>query len=200
MSPAALRWKASALLIAAASFSPVYAAPAAAALDAPVTLDAVAVSLGDINRPSGTTSITIHINHWSTDQDRDLLKAALVEKGDDALLKALQHAKPVGNISTTGSLGWDIHYAHQVMLPSGGRRIVFATDRPMSFAERTSNARSADYQYLLGEVRVGPDGKGEGKLVPRANVTYDGEGSTLTVENYDSQPVRLTGVRLTTRK
>ena len=186
-------------LIASAFLSTLHAAPAPTPLDAPVILDAVAVSLGDVNRPSGTTPITIHINHWSTDEDRDLLKAALVEKGDDALLKALQHAKPVGNLSRTGSLGWDIHYAHQVMLPSGGRRIVFATDRPMSFAERASNARSADYQYLLGEIRVGPDGKGEGKLVPRANVTYDGEGGTLTVENYDTQPVRLTGVRLSSK-
>ena len=86
------------------------------------------------------------------------------------------------------------------MLPGGGERIVFATDRPMSFAERASGARSRDYEYLVGEVRVGPDGKGQGTLVPRANVMYDADNQTLTVENYDSQPVRLTNVRVSARK
>jgi hypothetical protein len=176
------------------------ASPPVTAQDAPLTLEAVAVSLGDISRASGTTPVTIRINRWSTDEERDQLRDAMVEKGDDSLLEALKRLKPVGNLSTTGRLGWDVHYAHQVALPDGARRIVFATDRPMSFAERTSGARSRDYEYLLGEVRVGADGKGQGKLVPRANVTYDSEGRTLTIENYDSQPVRLSNVRLTARK
>ena len=171
-----------------------------AAQDVPLTLEAVAVSLGNISRASGTTPVTIRINRWSTDEERNQLKDAMVEKGDDSLLEALKRLKPVGNLSTTGRLGWDIRYAHQVALPDGARRIVFATDRPMSFAERVSGARSRDYEYLVSEVRVGADGKGQGKLVPRANVTYDSEGRTLTIENYDSQPVRLSNVRLTARK
>jgi hypothetical protein len=176
------------------------AAPSVMSQDGPVTLEAVAVSLGDISRPSGTAPLTIRINRWSTDEERNQLRDVMVEKGDDRLLQALQRTKPVGNLSTTGSLGWDIHYAHQVALPDGGRRIVFATDRPMSFAERAGGGRSRDYEYLLGEVRVGPDGKGQGKLVPRANISYDAEGRTLIIENYDSQPVRLSNVRLSARK
>jgi hypothetical protein len=158
------------------------------------------VSLGGTTSRSGSAPITIHIERWSTDEEGSRLKDVLTEKGDDRLLEALQHAKPVGNISVTGNLGWDIHYAHAVTLPSGGRRIVFATDRPMSFAERTGASRSRDYEYLVGEMRVGPDGKGQGTLVPRASVMYDPEGRTLTVENYDSQPVRLTNVRVSARK
>lgn len=196
MSHVARRSTVSVLMIATAFLAP----PRVPAQDAPLTLEAVAVSLGEISRPSGTTPITIRIDRWSTDQDRDRLKDAVVEKGDGALLKALQDTKPVGNISTSGSVGWDIHYAHQVMIPGGGRRIVFATDRPMSFAERTSGARSRDYEYLVGEIRVGADGKGEGKLVPRANVVYDSENRTLTIENYDTRPVSLANVRLTARK
>jgi hypothetical protein len=196
MNPDARRCTLGLLAVAAACL----AAPSVLSQDAPLTLEAVAVSLGDISRRSGTAPITIRINRWSTEEERTQLRDAMVEKGDDSLLKALQRTEPVGNLSTTGSLGWDIHYAHQVALPGGARRIVFATDRPMSFAERVGGARSRDYEYLLGEVRVGPDGKGQGKLVPRANVTYDSEGRTLTIENYDSQPVRLSNVRLTARK
>jgi hypothetical protein len=190
------RWTAPVLLIAAASLSP----RVVAAQDAPLTIEAVAVSLGGPTMSSGTAQVTLHIDRWSTDDERGKLKDAVVEKGDDALLKALQHTKPVGRLSTNGSLGWDIHYAQRVALPGGGWRISFATDRPMGFAERVRGTRSRDYEYLLGEVRVGADGKGEGKLVPRASVMYDTENNTLTIENYDSLPVRLTNVRLTTDK
>lgn len=187
-------------VIALMSVAAVVSAQRVSAQDVPLTLEAVAVSLGDISRASGTAPVTIRIDRWSSDEERNRLKDAVVEKGDDHLLKALQKTKPVGRLAASGSLGWDIHYAHQVALPGGGRRIVFATDRPMSFAERTAGARSRDYEFLVGEVRVGPDGKGQGTLVPRANVMYDDENRTLTIENYDTQPVRLTNVRLTARR
>jgi hypothetical protein len=190
------RWTVPAVLIAAASLAP----RLVAAQDAPLTIEAVAVSLGGPTMASGTAQVTLRIDRWSTDAELGKLKDAVVEKGDDALLKALQDTKPVGRLSTNGSLGWDIHYAQRVALPGGGWRIAFATDRPMSFAERTRGTRSRDYEYLLGEVRVGADGKGEGKLVPRASVMYDTENSTLTIENYDTLPVRLTNVRVTADK
>jgi hypothetical protein len=172
----------------------------APAQDLPLTIDAVAVSLGGTTSRSGTAPITIRIDRWSTDAEGAGLRDAVVEKGDEKLLEALRRTKPVGNVAVTGNIGWDLHYARAVSLPSGGMRIVFATDRPMSFAERTSGARSTDYEYLVGEVRVGPDGKGQGTLVPRANVMYDSDGQTLTVENYDSQPIRLTNVRVSSHK
>ena len=185
------RWTAPVLLIAATSLSP----RLVAAQDVPVTIDAVAVSLGGPTMRSGTAQVTLRIDRWSTDAERAALKDAVVEKGDDALLSALQHTKPVGTLSTNGSLGWDLHYAQRVALPDGGWRIVFATDRPMGFGERVSGARSRDYEYLLGEIRVGADGKGEGKLVPRAKITYDRERKAIEIEDYASQPVRLTQVR-----
>jgi len=190
------RWTAPMLLLAAASLSP----RPVAAQDTPVTIEAVAVSLGGPTMRSGTAQVTLRIDRWSTAADLAKLKDAVVEKGDDALLSALQHTKPVGSLSTNGGLGWDLHYAQRVALPGGGWKIDFATDRPMGFGERVSGARSADYEYLLGEVRVGADGKGEGKLVPRASVMYDTENGTLTIENYDSVPVRLSNVRLIPEK
>jgi len=176
-------------------------APAfALAQEPPLDIDATAVSLGGISQPSGTVQITIHIERWSTPEDTARLRDAVVEKGGDALLRALTKAKPVGNISTAGRVGWDIHYASVTKLASGGRKIVFGTDRPMSFAERSNSTRSSEYEYLVGEVRVGPDGKGQGTLVPRAMVMYDDENKTVTIENYDTQPVRLTNVRVQGRK
>ena len=89
------------------------------------------------------------------------------------------------------------HYRGKVRdnydLPDG-RRIIIATDRPMGFVEASRQPRSADYEFLLIEIRLGPDGKGEGKLAAAAKIEYSKEDKTVEVENYGTEPVRLTEV------
>jgi hypothetical protein len=167
------------------------------AVDVPLTLQATAVNLSNVGRP-GVVQLDLTIERWSTDQETNLLRDALIEKGDDALLKAVQGIKPrAGFVRTSTSLGWDVQYARRIDQEDGGYRVVFVTDRPMRFGEVANNLRSAEYEFMLGEIRVKTDGKGEGKLVPRAKITYDRERKAIEIEDYASQPVRLTQVRAT---
>ena len=157
-------------------------------------LRAFAVNLNTPARArTGTLDITVE--RWSTPAEAARLRDILAEKGADALLEALQKIKPrAGVIQRTGQIGWDIHFAQQVVASNGSRRIVIATDRPMSFWEAANQPRSADYAFTLAEIRLGPDGKGEGKLVPAAKIDYDKESNTLEIENYNTEPTRLTQV------
>jgi hypothetical protein len=163
--------------------------------DVPLSLEATAVNLSNVGRP-GMVRLDLTIERWSTEQESNLLRDALVEKGDDALLKTVQGIKPrAGFVKTSTSLGWDIQYARRMDQEDGGFRVVFVTDRPMRFGEVAQNLRSAQYEFMLGEIRVKPDGKGEGKLVPRAKITYDRDLQTVEIEDYASQPLQLTEVR-----
>jgi hypothetical protein len=168
------------------------AAPARAA-DPVLSLTANALNLDGPGR-SRTSTLQISFERWSTDEERQKLLDTIVEKEPDALSKALQKTPKVGFIRTTTSLGWDIHYARMEPTASGGTRIVFATDRPMSFREAANAGRSTDYDVLVAEIRLGPDGKGDGRLVPAAKVSYDREKRAIEIENYNNQPVRLTQV------
>jgi len=163
-------------------------------------LRATAVDLGGITaqgtRPAGATVLEIGIERFTSDAEHAKLAAVLAEKGSDALMSALQKLPPAGYIRTPGSLRWNVHYAREIPLSEGGRRIVIATDRPMNFYELWNRPRSADYQYLLAEIRLGSDGKGRGTLVPAARIEYNAPTKTIEVENYASQPVRLTEVRV----
>jgi len=157
-------------------------------------LDASAVNLSGVGR-AGTAQLQIVIKNWSTDATRDQLVETLADKGSDRLLQALQSIKPgVGYIRTTTSLGWTIQYAQEYPLPEGGRRIVFATDRPISFREAMVKPRSADYEYMLGEIHLDRDGNGEGKLATMAKISYDKANKIIEIENYGIEPVRLTRV------
>jgi hypothetical protein len=127
----------------------------------------------------------------------DKLRAVLVEGGGEKLLDALQDVKPrAGYISTSTSLGWDLQFARQIPYGDGARRIILATDRPMSFFELRNQPRSRDYEFLLVEIRLNKNGVGEGKLAGAAKVSYDADTRVMEIENYGIEPVRLTKVEV----
>jgi hypothetical protein len=155
-------------------------------------LRAFAVNMSGGGR-AGT--IDIVINRWSTDEEREKLRAVLIEKGPDKLLDALKDIKPrTGYMRTSSTLGWDTYYARETPFGDGGRRIIIGTDRPMSFLERSNQPRSADYEFTLVEIRLDKNGKGQGKYAVAAKITYNKDTRTIEIENYGIEPVRLTQV------
>ena len=182
-------------LIAAAVLAALSVAPAAQAgkREGQEKFSAYAVDLE--GRYGATTSVVqITIDRWSTAEERRGLEAILEEKGHDALLSALHKTKPVGRIFTPGSIGYDLRFAYQVPLATGGRRIVVGTDRPLSFYEASRRPRSADFPFTVLEMRVDENGRGQGKMVVAAQVMSLGEA--IEVENYTNTPIRLVQVRL----
>jgi hypothetical protein len=160
----------------------------------PLHMTAFAVNLSGVGRARPQT-LQIVIERWSSDEERKKLLDTLIEKGGDKLIDLVQDIKPrAGYIRTTTSLGWDIQYARETPTPSGGRRILFVTDRPISFREARENTRSRDYEFMVCEIRLGPDGKGEGKLAAGTKITYDRDRQQVELENYGQEPVRLTQV------
>jgi hypothetical protein len=64
----------------------------------------------------------------------------------------------------------------------------------MSFWEAVNQPRSADYGFTLPEIHVGPDGKGEGKIVTPAKISWNKDRGAIEITNYGTEPVRLTKV------
>ncbi len=154
----------------------------------------------DTNRPGVASNRTLYIviERWSTDAERDNLLKVLEEKGGgDALLSAIQKIKPrVGYVRSATSVGWDLQFARERVMPDGTRRIIVASDRPMSFWEAANRPRSADYEFLAAEIHLDKTGKGEGKLIPAAAIDYDKDTRTIEVENYETYPVNLLQVEV----
>jgi len=180
------------LALAAALVVPLAASTAVADEPPILRLRAFAV---DLNNRVRTDTIDIVIERWSSPEETANLKAVLVEKGADKLLSTLQKVKPrCGYARTSTSLGWDIYFAREVALPGGGRKISLGSDRPVSFWEARNSGRSMDYDFSLAEIRLRADGKGEGKAIKAAKVSFDKEKNTLEIENYQREPVRLNEV------
>jgi hypothetical protein len=157
-------------------------------------LTAFAVDLGGRVGSARSGTVDLVIDRWSTDAERDRLFAALREGGSDALLKELQDIDEIGHIQSPGHLGYPLRFAREVRLPDGGRRLILATDRPIGFLEARAQTRSLDYPFAIVDIRLGPDGEGQGKLLPLAKVEAHSK-HLVEIENYDIEPVRLTRVR-----
>ena len=121
-----------------------------------------------------------------------MLLTTLQESGQDKLIETLQKIRPrVGYMRTPNSIGYDFYYARNHPMPDGTRRVVVATNRRVSFREAVNNTRSMDYQLTLIELHLDANGKGDGKLVPAAKVTWDKEAKRIEIENYNALPVDL---------
>ena len=184
--------------------APQGAQPKPGTLQLPLRLSAFAVSMG--TAATGATAVMdIRITRWSTAAEREQLITTAVEKGQDALLRALQKMPKHGRMSIPGwrgpdphnaRLGWDLHYAWNSALDEGGQRIGIATDRYIGMWEARNQPRTTDYPFTLIEMRIDPSGKGVGKMAVATKIEFDKKKQQMVLENYSSEPVRLNEVKI----
>jgi hypothetical protein len=158
------------------------------------TFTAFAVNMG-----SGPNAgvVDIALERLSSDEERANLIAAFMEKGQDALLTALQKVKPrVGYIRTPNSLGYDLQYAYRFVNADGSIRVVIATDRRIGFLEASRQPRTMDYPFTIIEMRLDKDGKGEGRMAAGTRISRSKDGKTVELENYGISPVALNNIHL----
>ena len=98
-----------------------------------------------------------------------------------------------GYIRSARSVGWDVMYARENVLPDGTRRIVVVTDKPVRFWAAANSARTMDYPFTLVEMRFPPgNSKGEGKLLGQTSIST--KNGRLELEIYGQEPTRLTQI------
>ena len=99
------------------------------AVDRPPTKDdPLRFSAFAVQMQSGISGrVDIVIERWSTEEERQSLIALVKTStdrlhGQEELLNALQDVEPrTGYMRTSRSLGWDLKYTHQDVLPDGSR-------------------------------------------------------------------------------
>jgi hypothetical protein len=152
-----------------------------------------AAAIRSDNLGSGADRVIMRVTRWSTEAERGKLIPLLLKNDNQALLDALRDQKSVGTIRTPDSLGYDLRYAHQEPDAEGGRRIVLATDRPISFWEARNQPRTIDYPFTVIQMQIDKNGEGKGtmsyatKIIARAN--------TIELENFTTAPVMLNDIK-----
>jgi hypothetical protein len=152
-----------------------------------------AAAIRSDNLGSGADRVIMRVTRWSTEAERSKLIPLLLKNDNAALLDVLRELKSVGTIRTPDTLGYDLRYAHQEPGEDGGRRIVLATDRPISFWEAANRPRTIDYPFTVIQMQIDKNGEGKGtmsvatKIIARAN--------TIELENFTTSPVMLSDIK-----
>ena len=151
----------------------------------------------DIGHPGKTFAgqVEIVVERYSTDAEADKIMQVLLEKGPEKLLDTIQSMPRVGYFRTPSSIGYDIRFARKVPGEDGGEVISMLTDRYIGFWEAVNRPRSIDYPFTLIELRIGPEGQGEGKMSLATKIIVEKNKNTIVLEDYKSQPVLLNNVK-----
>jgi hypothetical protein len=142
--------------------------------------------------------VQMSVTRWTTEAERTAFQQAIFKKGQNELLDVLRDSRSVGRIYTPGTIGYDLRYAESKPLPDGGREIILATDRPMSYREMTSRPISSEYPFTWVQFRIRPDGTGDGKLFVAARIFGEEADALIEVQDFAITPVRLQNI--TSRK
>jgi len=138
-------------------------------------------------------NVNIHIEQFSTPEDRKALVDAFARSGQDGLVDVLEDMKPKGRVRfASGGVGNDVKYI--IELPSEtGRRFRLVTDRIIAFGEQYRGTRSRDYSVGAIELVLTPDGKGSGTVLPACKLTLDKKTQQIEIETYQN-PWKLTNL------
>jgi hypothetical protein len=140
-----------------------------------------------------TAFFTLQINAYSTEQEIVNLLALLKDKGQDAVIDALWDMEEKGWIKIGNSLGY--HAAVIRTFESEGTRIIrVLTDRPIQFVESMRGLRTRDYPFGIIELKIGPDGTGNGTLIAAAKTEFTDDGR-VEIESYGTQPFKIMNIK-----
>ena len=145
-----------------------------------------ATAMGTSTQMGQIYSVNIHIEQFSTTEDRNSLINAFKKSGQEGMVAVLQDMKPKGRIRfASGGVGNDIKYI--IELPSEkGRRLRLVTDRTLAFAELYQGTRSRDYTVGAIELALTPDGKGTGTVLPACKLTVNKKKQQVEIETYQN--------------
>jgi len=159
---------------------------------APANLTFKATATVSSPAKKASVPVTIHIDRFTTDADRDKVVAAVKGNDSAATTKTLAAMADVGYI-TLGSKRTPLKYAY-ARPTGGGRMITVVTAQPLYFIGGADAKAKPKQGYDLGLALLVLDGQdaGDGELAPAVKIKVD-NGAVVT-DDYGSEVVKLVKV------
>jgi hypothetical protein len=143
---------------------------------------------------AGIANLTVTVNKFATDAERDALLAA-VKQGGTATARTLLRAKPDAGTLTLGARpAGAVKYAYARTTPTGRLLTIITADPIRLLGSGLPDAKpTAGFDLGLVLIELPPTGSGKGEMVPAAKVKLDAQGAIVT-EDYSGEHVQLTEV------
>ena len=165
---------------------------AAATSDGPQTITALA-SVKTAGGASASAPLTVVVRQFTTDAERDELKAALKKGGTASARALLEKRSDLGTVQL-GARQAAIKFAY-ARTTGDGQLITVVTAEPLVFiGAGVPGAKPAEgYDLGLVMLQVAQSGPGRGELVPATKIKID-EQDAIVTDDYSADVVRLSNV------
>jgi hypothetical protein len=157
-------------------------------------------AMGTSTQMGKMVHVNIHIDQFSTQDDRKALIDAFNRSGQDGLIDALEHMKGKGRFSTPYGVGNEVKYIIELPPDKGRRHIRLVTNRRIAFGEAYASTRSEEYSVGAVDLFLTPGGKGsEGTALPACKLKVGKKTQQIEVETYQN-PWKLTNLMINKKK
>jgi hypothetical protein len=158
----------------------------AAQEDKPVREVYQAQAIGQSTQLGKNFNVTIRVEQYSTQEERQVLVDAFQQAGSEGLFNALEKMPSKGRIAITGTLGYEISFARKIPI-AGGYKIRVLTNRPIRIGEAWVNGRSTDYNLSALEMDLSSEkGKSTGVLLPACQFKINKKTAEVEIETYQN--------------
>jgi hypothetical protein len=142
---------------------------------------------------SATAPLTVFVDRFSTDRDRDEVIAAIKQGGTEAVRALLLPRPPIGTVKL-GNTVTSIKYVYERTSPDG-RLITAVTSSVIAYVGAGAPGARVKSGFYLGLVLlvVPTAGAGHGELMPATKVRLDDQDAIVT-DDYSDDVVRLSNV------
>jgi hypothetical protein len=139
-------------------------------------------------------AVTITIDHFATDAERDALVNAVKKGGTPAARQMLRSREAAGTVQVGPNKAVVKHAFSRTV--GAGRLITVITGEPIAMPGKTEPTAGGDSVYQLGMllIEVPDSGTSGGELLPAASVRVDEQGAIVTEAGKPANVVRLRNV------
>lgn len=144
-----------------------------------------------------TDRLTLTLNRWSTDAERERMLEIAEQRGTANLLEAFRETGAIGYLRWPGGLEYSVRYAHRVERSDGGADVALVVERPLWVwwdAAAKAGAADSESRFTVVQLRLNANGQGEGRIAAGTHIASDKRLGVL-VPDYESRPVMLKDVR-----
>lgn len=139
-----------------------------------------------------TRPLTLCMKEYVTPEEMAKFAEIFRQGGQKALENAISKLEK-GTVMIGSGLGSPVGIIAKKTTEDGSTLYRILLDRRIAFGELWHGTRSLDYPFGLIEIKLGPDGKGQGIMLPAAKIEVGPNG--ITFENLDNLPWKLMNLR-----
>jgi len=142
----------------------------------------------------GTTYLTVRADAFSPPEVVQGLLQILKDKGQDAVVEAMNAMPPIGIMKATNTVAYYIPVIRYIPTETGYRIVAVGARQITALGQATKPIVTTQYPVGAIILNVNKKGKSGGQILPAVKVEFDKEGK-FDPKSYGTDPLKLLNVR-----